>query len=108
MENQKSNETIYTKLTETNELMEEMAQHIDTVNEVASNLAAVSEEGSASTAEISESVEEIAVSSDRMAQTSKDVAGAAGSVSEAVHHFGLFFISYSLMFQRAPNPPESL
>ena len=77
-------ETIYTKLTETNELMEEMAQHIETVNEVASSLAAVSEEGSASTAEISESVEEIAVSSERMADTSKDVASAAGSVAKAV------------------------
>ena len=77
-------ETIYTKLSDANELMEEMAQHIETVNEVASSLAAVSEEGSASTAEISESVEDIAVSSDRMANTSKEVANAAGSVAEAV------------------------
>ncbi|MBE5827576.1 MAG: methyl-accepting chemotaxis protein [Butyrivibrio sp.] len=77
-------EEITQQLSEANETLSTMAGQMDKVNDVASNMASVSEEQSASTQEIAENVDRVTEAAKGVASSSELVASAASSVSEAV------------------------
>ena len=72
------------QLSEANETLVTMAGQMEKVNDVATNMASVSEEQSASTQEIAENVERVTEAAKGVATSSELVATAASSVSEAV------------------------
>ena len=72
------------QLSEANETLTTMAGQMDKVNDVATNMASVSEEQSASTQEIADNVDRVTEAAKGVASSSELVANAASSVSEAV------------------------
>ena len=72
------------QLSDANVTLSAMAEHMEKVNDVATNMASVSEEQSASTQEIAENVERVTEAAKGVATSSELVASAASSVSEAV------------------------
>ena len=72
------------QLSDANETLTTMAGQMDKVNDVASNMASVSEEQSASTQEIADNVDRVTEAAKGVASSSELVASAASSVSEAV------------------------
>ncbi|SFB72830.1 methyl-accepting chemotaxis protein [Butyrivibrio sp. YAB3001] len=72
------------QLSEANETLSVMAEQIQKVNDVATNMASVSEQQSASTQEIAENVERVTEAAKGVASSSELVANAASSVSDAV------------------------
>ncbi len=72
------------QLSDANETLVTMAGQMEKVNDVATNMASVSEEQSASTQEIAENVERVTEAAKGVATSSELVATAASSVSEAV------------------------
>jgi methyl-accepting chemotaxis protein len=75
---------ITVELSDANGILNEMAEQMQKVNDVATNMASVSEEQSASTQEIAENVERVTEAAKGVASSSELVASAASSVSEAV------------------------
>ncbi len=71
-------------LSKASETMAKMAQQMGTVNDVASNMASVSEEQSATSQEITDTINQLTESSKNVAESSDNVSGAAASVAEAV------------------------
>ncbi len=76
-------EKIYNNVSETNEVLSDIVSQIAHVDDVATNIAALSEEQSASTEEILASTEVLAESSLKYSSDSKQVADNADSVSSA-------------------------
>ena len=74
---------IYTAITETSNLIDSMLKEIEQVNDVASNMAAISEEQSASAQEITATIETLAENSNQVASGSKDVEGCADAVANS-------------------------
>ncbi|MBE5826140.1 MAG: methyl-accepting chemotaxis protein [Butyrivibrio sp.] len=70
-------------LNEANKTLIEMADKMNSVNDVATNMASVSEEQSASTQEITETVNRLTQSSRKVADSSREVSEAAGSVASS-------------------------
>lgn len=76
------------ELSNTSNTLSEMAVKMENVNDVATNLASVSEEQSASTQEISATVERVSESARAVAEASGIVSDSANSVSTAVDTIG--------------------
>lgn len=76
-------EKIYNNVSETNDVISDIIAQISQVDDAATNIAALSEEQSASTEEILASTEVLAEASLQFSQDSKKVAENADSVSEA-------------------------
>lgn len=76
-------EDIYTKVTDTNQMLSSIAEQMNQVDDIATNIAAVSEEQSASTEEILASTEILAENSLKFTADSKKVAESSEAVSEA-------------------------
>ena len=76
--------TITAELNDASTTLDEMAEKMVKVNDVASNVAAVSEEQSASTQEITATVEHLTESAKDVADSSNTVSDAAASVADAV------------------------
>ena len=74
---------IHGELNEAAETMMKMIGMMGDVNDIATNVAAISEEQSASTEEVMATVENLAKSAEDIADTSKNVESAANSVSES-------------------------
>ena len=72
------------QLSEANATLATMAESMEKVNDVATNMASVSEEQSASTQEIADNVDRVTEAAKGVASSSELVANAASSVSEAV------------------------
>ncbi len=72
------------QLSDANATLTTMAGQMDKVNDVATNMASVSEEQSASTQEIADNVDRVTEAAKGVASSSELVANAASSVSEAV------------------------
>jgi methyl-accepting chemotaxis protein len=70
-------------LTHASEIMAKMAGQMEQVNDVATNMASVSEEQSATTEEITATVTQLTESSRKVAVSSDSVSGAATSVADA-------------------------
>ena len=77
-------EEITRQLSDANETLAAMAEQMEKVNDVATNMASVSEEQSASTQEIADNVDKVTEAAKGVATSSELVASAATSVSEAV------------------------
>lgn len=77
-------EQITEELSEASDTLNSIAQQMMTVNDVASNMAAVSEEQSASTQEIASQVEVVTEAARGVAESSDMVSVAANSVADAV------------------------
>ncbi len=71
-------------LSKASQTMAKMAEQMGTVNDVASNMASVSEEQSATSQEITDTINQLTESSKNVAESSDNVSGAAASVAEAV------------------------
>ncbi len=80
----KTFQEITQELSEANSTLMEMAEQMQKVNDVATNMASVSEEQSASTQEIAENVDKVTEAAKGVATSSELVANAASSVSDAV------------------------
>ena len=76
--------TITAELNDASTTLDEMAEKMVKVNDVASNVAVVSEEQSASTQEITATVEHLTESAKDVADSSNTVSDAAASVADAV------------------------
>ena len=63
--------------------LDDMIVRMREVNEIAVNVASISEEQSASTAEVTSTAENLASSAEGIAKTSKDVEDVASSLSES-------------------------
>ena len=72
------------ELSNANVTLTEMAEQMQKVNDVATNMASVSEEQSASTQEIADNVDRVTEAAKGVASSSELVASAASSVSDAV------------------------
>ena len=71
-------------LSDASQTLSQMAQQMGTVNDVASNMASVSEEQSATSMEITNTINQLTESSRNVAESSSTVSDAAASVAEAV------------------------
>ncbi len=71
-------------LSNASQTLSQMAQQMGTVNDVASNMASVSEEQSATSMEITNTINQLTESSRNVAESSSTVSDAAASVAEAV------------------------
>ena len=74
---------IYEDITATSEIMNSMMKQIEQVNDVASNMAAISEEQSASAEEISATIETLTTNADGVAEESHQVEACAKVVAES-------------------------
>ncbi len=72
---------IMTKLEASNDMIAQMIDQVDTINDISTNLAAISEEQSASTQEVNSNVETVSRSSEALAQMSRNMADIANSVN---------------------------
>lgn len=75
--------TIYTDINSTSEIVTSMIEEIEQVNDVASNMAAISEEQSASAEEISATIEVLAANAQTVTQESTQVEECAEVVAES-------------------------
>lgn len=76
--------TITSKINDTTNTLSAMAEKMKDVSDVATNVASISEEQSASTQEITASVEQVTASAKKVADSSKSVKKASDDVAEAV------------------------
>ncbi len=75
--------TIFKNLNETGHTVEEMIGMMNDVNEIAASVAAISEEQSASTIEVSDTVDRVVVSAEEVASGSQNVDNSAQTVAES-------------------------
>jgi methyl-accepting chemotaxis protein len=85
---------IFDDLDNTGEIVDDMIKRVGKVDEIASNVAAISEEQSASTEEVTASVDTLAQSANQVADKSKGidssantVSNSATSINEYINHF---------------------
>lgn len=76
-------EEIFRNLDETSEIVSDMIDKVGTVDEIATSMAAISEEQSASTEEVSATATHLASSAEQVAENSRDVDHSATTVSES-------------------------
>ncbi len=76
-------EEIFKSLDETSEIVGEMISKVGNVDEIATSMAAISEEQSASTQEVSATATTLASSAEQVAVNSRGVDGSAAAVSES-------------------------
>ncbi len=79
----KTFEEIFRSLDETSSIVEDMINKVGTVDEIATSMAAISEEQSASTEEVSASATHLASSAELVAENSRDVDNSASAVSDS-------------------------
>ena len=91
---------ITTELSSATATLNDMAEQMRRVNDVATNMASVSEEQSASTQEIASNVEKVTEASKEVANSSEHVANAATSVSDAVDTINQNLVRFTI---DAPN-----
>lgn len=75
--------TIYTDIENTSEIMSSIMEEVDQVNDVASNMAAISQEQSASAELISDTIESLSTQSEHVAEESSQVEKTAEVLSDA-------------------------
>lgn len=81
-------EEIFKSLDETSDIVDEMISKVGSVDEIATSMAAISEEQSASTQEVSNTATTLVSSAELVAENSKGVDGSAAAVSESSDKIG--------------------
>ncbi|MCR5098988.1 MAG: methyl-accepting chemotaxis protein [Lachnospiraceae bacterium] len=87
---------IFRDLDTTGHTVEEMIGMMNDVNEIASSVAAISEEQSASTIEVTETVEQVVESAEQVASESQDVDQSAQTVAESATLIGDFVNNFKI------------
>ena len=87
---------IFRDLDTTGHTVEEMIGMMNDVNEIASSVAAISEEQSASTIEVTETVEQVVESAEQVADESRDVDQSAQTVAESATLIGDFVNNFKI------------
>ncbi len=87
---------IFRDLDSTGKTVEEMIGMMNDVNEIASSVAAISEEQSASTIEVTDTVEQVVESAEQVANESRDVDNSAQTVAESATRIGDFVNNFKI------------
>ena len=93
---------IFRDLDTTGNTVEEMIGMMNDVNEIASSVAAISEEQSASTIEVTDTVEQVVESAEQVANESRDVDHSAQTVADSATKIGDFVHNFKISDEDIP------
>lgn len=87
---------IYSSLNEAGNTIDEMIQKMNSVNDIASNVAAISEEQSASSQEVAQSAEQLVASAEKVATESSGVNNGADNVQKSADEIDNFVNAFKI------------